>query len=445
MFALAVALALLGQLLRDFGVAEYIIAQSDVTLQKKRAAFTLTLLIALAISAVLLGVSGPLARLYGEPGVKSVLQVLSINFVLLPFGSVGFAMMSKELRFEQLFWIQSLAATLGTGLTLFLAFHGFSYMSMAWGSLASTSVVVTTMMLLRGRSFFLCPTFHGLKDVLAFGGVLTGARLLEQAAFRSQDLIVSGFLGFHAGGILSKTNSLVGSFNDVFNSAVVRVAVPVFAQSLGNLEAIRSQYVKATTLVFTAQWLFFPALGIFAKEIVAILLGPAWADCVPLLQICAAASLAWAPYMLSVPLLTALGSVRDLLRIQVVSAPLLVLSFLVGAQLSLLWVVVLCSIVVPVRLYMIDRSLYRNCGIRFGETARFLLPSIKLAGIVAVIAIAVRHGLIWLGLPASAVLLVGAAAAIGSALVAANAMGHPLLHELNRIFPLIRTPPEARR
>jgi len=432
-FALAAALVVIAQMLRDFGVGEYIIAQAEVTLEKMRAAFTLTLLIAIAIACVLFLLAGPLASFYREPGVELLLQVLSVNFLLLPFGSVAFALLSKDLQFERIFWIQSFANTLGTVVTLALAWHGASYMSMAYGGIVCTATTVLTVLVFHGQSFFFLPTFRGLRQVAHFGGILTFARFLEMAAFRSNDIVVSSLLGFHAGGILSKTNSLISSFHDVFNSAVVRVAMPAFAQSREHVEQTRAKYQHATTLVFSAQWLFFPALAVFAHELVLILFGRNWLECVLLVQIGAVSSLMWAPYMLSVPLLTAVGAVRDLLRMQLIWAPLLALSFLVGAHFGLVWVVVLSSLTVPVRLYLLDRALSRHCGIRFKETVLRLVPSIQVSATAVVCAVLARQMLLAMNAPMAVVLLVGLAVMAVTALGAARLIRHPLLDELQRV------------
>ena len=437
-FALAAAVVLVGQLLRDFGTSDYVIAMQDVSQEKLRAAFTVTLVIAWTIGLLLVLVARPVSSVYGEQGVAQVLRVLSFNFLLLPFGTVAHALLNKALRFKRIFWIQCTSALCGTGVTIATAWAGASYMSMAYGAVASNATLVLIMSVLPGGQVFLRPTTKGLREVFNFGGALTGARLIESLAFRSNDFAVAALLGFHAGGLLSKTNSLISSFHEVFNTAIVRVLTPAFAQSAGRLGDARAQYLQATELVACAQWLFFPALGIFAPEIVGILFGPIWTECVPLVRVGAASSLLWAPYMLSVPLLTAFGAVRDILRMQLIWAPTLALAIFIGANYSLMAVVVLSTLTVPLRLWLVDRALFFRCGIRFTQTMRQLIPSLGVASVAAVVGSAARLVMLHLQAPPIVTLIVGGGALAIAAIAAAMLVRHPLLLEVARVTQALK-------
>lgn len=56
------------QIVRDFGVGQYLVKERELTPVKIRAAYSLTLMIAWLIAAVLVLASGPLADFYREPG-----------------------------------------------------------------------------------------------------------------------------------------------------------------------------------------------------------------------------------------------------------------------------------------------------------------------------------------------------------------------------------------
>ena len=432
-FSLAVAVVGLGNMLRDFGTAEYVISQKDVTEDKLRAAFTVTVMMAWGIALVLLLLAQPLAALYKEAGVGRALQLLCVNFVLLPFGSVAFAMLSKEMQFGRIFAAQTSANLVGAAVTLWAAWDGYSYMSLAMGSVAANCWTIFILLFLEPTRVFLKPTYRGLGNVVRFGGALTAARLIEQSANRSGDFIVNGLLGFHAGGLMSKTSSLIGSFHEFFASAVVRVATPAFAKTDATSTAERQGYLQGTVLVGTALWLFFPFLAVYAHEIVLLMFGTNWLECVPLLKLTAASSVAWGPFMLSASLLTARGAVAQQMRIQLVMAPLTVAALLTGAMIDLFTMFVLLSSVQLVRFYMIATSMRMVCGIRFQEVMLELRPSALLAAIALAGSGLAKWTAVTAGWPAFFVLAFGGLAMTVLAGIAALWLRHPLYHEAVRM------------
>jgi O-antigen/teichoic acid export membrane protein len=433
-YSLAAAAVGIGNLLRDLGTTDYVISRKDVTQEKLRAAFTVTLLMAWLIALILLAVAPFLAAIYKEPGVGKVLQLLCINFLLLPFGAVTSALMSKGMRFERMFWVQTSAAVLSAAVTLWTAYSGWSYMSLAVGSVVANVWTIAMMLVLEPRSVALMPTTKGLREVLNFGGTVTVARLAEQLAGRGGEFIVTGMLGFHAAGLNSKASSLIGSFNEFFNSAVVRVATPAFAQMSGDPVAERKRYLQSTVVVATALWIFFPLLGTFAQEIVMVLFGSKWLECVALVQVSAVGSLMFAPFLLSNSLLTARGAVKEQLKIQMIAAPIWLLAVTAGAFQSLLLVVVLANAAMMVRIALLHRAVERVSGIGLSIVLRSLLPSFRLAVLAAAVGALVRWGLITIGASVYVVLLCGVSSLLLTAALFAWKARHPLFEEALRIL-----------
>ena len=431
-FSLAAAAISIGNLMREFGTSDYVISQKDVSQQKLRAAFTVTVVSAWAIALLLFFLAEPMAAMYREPGVARVMRLLCLNFLLLPFGSMAFAMLSKEMQFHRIFVAQTSATVVSAGVTVWTAWAGYGYMSLAIGSVVANAWSILMLVVMRHGHVFLLPTTKGLGEVLRFGGTVTVTRVIDQAASRSSDFIVSAMLGFHAGGLLSKANSLIGSFHEFFNSAVLRVATPAFAKSAQEEGDSPERYFQATVLVASAQWLFFPILGIFAHEIIFILFGKNWLECVPVVQVAAVGAMLWAPFMLSTALLTARGAVAEQLRIQLINAPLLVAAIFVGAQFNLVVIAVLCNLTIPVRLFLVNRALRARCGIQLYETLRRLRTSMCVGGVGIVCGALARWALLHFGAPAFVTLAVGGAVMVGGWLVAAGWLNHPLFAEAIR-------------
>lgn len=438
-FALAAAIVAVCHLVREFGLAEYLIAEREITRSKLRAAFTVTFLSSVLISGGL-ALSVPLiATAYGERGLENLLYLLCVNFALMPLGTVAAAMLHRAVRFDRLFVVQTGSAVASAVVTLTLAFHGFSYMSMAYGAIAGTLALILSLLAYDWRNVLLLPTSRGLGSVFRFGGVLTGARLLEQMATRSVDFVVSASLGFHANGVLSKANTIGSSFGEFFNSAVVRAATPKFARMEVHAPSTRDAYLRGTVVAAMALWIFFPFVAVNASDIVWLLFGAQWTECVELIQIGAIGSLFHAPFLLSFAWLTALGVVRVQLSIQLIFAPVTFLSVLVAAQYSLVWVALALSICGCLKLLLVNRAMKRECHIGAGEVWVRLRLGLGIAIVVALASAAVKWVLMELEVPRLMQLALVGVVTITCSLVAIAATGHPAHEEVKRAWSALRS------
>ncbi len=437
-FSLAVAAVAIGAILREFGTSDYIISQKDMTPEKLRAAYTVTISIAWSIAAVLFVLAYPLAALYKEPGVADVMHVLCLNFFLVPLGSTATAVLAKELRFDTLFWMQTSATVVSAVVTVLCAVYGFSSTSPAWGSVAGISTTIAFLLYRSPGAVFMRPTFQHLRQVVRFGGTVTASKLVEGVSTRCDDFIVSGMLGFHASGLLSKSNSLNAGFYSFFASAVVSVATPVIAQARHSNRAVDDGYRRALTMMASVQWLFFGLMGIGAHEIIWVLFGKNWLEAVPILQIGAIQGLLYAPFMLCTPLLTAFGAATVQLRANLIFGVVLATCLALGALHSLLMAATLSVLAHIVRMLLLGQATQAVCGISTWSVVRGLGPTALVCSAAAVVAWVTRWGLVSLDLPAVLVLAGTVVAAVACFLAGALLVQHPVTAEIKRLFASLR-------
>jgi O-antigen/teichoic acid export membrane protein len=77
-------------------------------------------------------------RFYAEPGVTLTMQVLALNFVIIPFGSVTMALLVRNMDFAKTLQINLACCVVQNATAIRLAWAGFGFISLAWGAVAST-------------------------------------------------------------------------------------------------------------------------------------------------------------------------------------------------------------------------------------------------------------------------------------------------------------------
>lgn len=444
-YSLAAAAVAIGSVLREFGTSDYIITQRNISEDKLRCAYTVTIGIAWITAAALFLAAYPLARFYSEPGVAKVMHLLCLNFLLVPLGSTSMALLSKDLRFDILFWIQSLSVLVGAVVTVLCAVNGLSFESPAWGSVASISITIMTLCIYRPNTVFMWPGLTNLGQVVRFGGTLTVARVIESASSRVADFIVSAMLGFYSSGILSKANSLNGGFYEFFGAAIVRVATPVLADAHHRNASIVDGYRHALHLMSSVQWLFFGLMAILAPELVHILFGDKWHEAAPLVQIGAAAGLIYAPFMLCTPLLTACGAAATQLRINLLFAAALVGCLVIGSTHSVTAAASLALIAHAFRLWLFSRAVQGICGISTRAIVGTLGPTMLVSGAATFAAWMLRMILVKLNFAPLFSFFATSAVATFIFVSLVILTRHPLSLELNRIFSTVSSAVKKQR
>jgi len=429
-FSLAAGVIGIAHMLRDFSVGDYIVQEKALTRERLRSALALSLIMAWTLAATLYMIADPIAGYYGEPGIAKVLDLLVVSFLLLPFGSITFAVLTKELAFRAIFWVQTLSGLVGAGLGIALAYNGFSYMSMAWATVSSVATTVAILAWIRPRETFLLPRLSGLSHVGRVGGILTAGGLMEQICRRAPDFFVAKTLGFNAVGIFSKAGSMVDAFQDFFSGAIVRVALPAFAKRLKEGADARDDYLNSLRLLAILPLGFFCFLALFAAPLVWVTFGPAWMDAVPLVRIISVAGLLSAPYLFASAALTAKGQVRDVLWAQVLSGVVYVPLLWFASHFELSAVAAAAVIQVLAKTAILQRGMRLGFDLRVPEILCSAAPS---AAVVALAAIASAPALLIddrTTVGALLALMLGAVIAVLTGLACLFAFAHPLAGEL---------------
>lgn len=432
-FSVCASFTTVAGILRDFGVSEYLIQEKDLDHDKMRAAFAVALGIAWSIGAMIFLARHSVAGFYGEPGVASVLAVLSLNFLLLPLASPAFAIMNRELAFRKIFLLQIVSNGVQASVALTLAYRGHGYMSLAWGPVAGIAAQVVLTTLLRPRDSLLMPGLKSVRGVLHYGGMFVMSRVIETFTRNAHEFIIAKQSGFAAVGIFSRAFGLIELFNSNVTSAVMRVASPAFATNHRAGIELKSSFARGTAVFTSVAFPFCAFIALMAGDIIRVLFGPQWDAAAPLARILAIALIPFYLIALAPQLMAATGQVRRRLQVSFWFSPVHLAGVVVASFISLEAVAMVWGVSNSVMLLMYMSHLKTVLK----ATARELfLPS--LASVVVAVAslatqllaLALCRELAW---PALARLVVVTAAGALGWLAAVRTCRHPVYDELMRL------------
>lgn len=318
-FAVAAVFAAFASTFRDFGVAEYLIQQQDLTHDKIRAALTANIVVSWAMGLLLFLSSGTIAEFYRHPGIAEVMHIQAINFLVIPFGAVTMAYFRRQLDFRPMFIASILANVTTFTVATLCALAGLGYMSLAWSSLAGVLVTVAISLWFRPADFPRWPGFVEIRSVVNFGKHASGIYIFGQAGKSAPEMIIGRALDMPSVAFFSRANGLIELFHKTVLRAVMPVCLPYFSKSNREQGTVVTGYLRVASYLTAIGWPFFIFLGVVAYGAVRIIYGTQWTSSVPLAQILCAAALIEIMHFLAKEAIIAAGRVdrSNLLQIGV--------------------------------------------------------------------------------------------------------------------------------
>jgi O-antigen/teichoic acid export membrane protein len=380
-FAVAAVFAAIASTFRDFGVAEYLIQEQELTRDKIRAALAANITVSWFIGAVLFFAADAIAGFYRNPGIAEVMNVQALNFFLIPFGAVTLAYFRRQLDFRPIFIANTASNITSFIVAVSCALMGLGYMSLAWSSLAGIAVVVFISLWFRPADFPRWPGLAQIRSVIHFGKHASGIYMLGQAGRSAPEMIIGRALDMPSVAFFSRASGLVEIFHRLVLRPVMSVCLPYFARSRRDEGTVVSGYLRAVSYLTAVGWPFFILLGISAYGAIRLIYGPQWIPSVPLAQILCIAALIEVSFFLAKDALIAAGRIErsNLLQLGVQGSRIVGLLAAVPYGLGgAAWGLLAASLFGAA---FSQRLLARTIGLRGRDLVKACLPSAYIAAI----------------------------------------------------------------
>ena len=359
-YSVGAAVVLVVQLLRDFGVTQYVIQHQELTEADLRSAMTVALMIGWGLGCILFFSASAIAEIYQQPGIEKLMQVLSISFFLVPFNSVTIALFRRDFQFDKVLKVNLASTVSHTLVVIFLAWYGLSYMSMAWASVAGVVAGVGVASILNNRKLSFRPNFSGVSNVAKFGGWMSASTITKQMGVAAPELIIGKALSMDEVGFFSRAIGTVKLFHYAVTSAIAPLALPLFSGAAREGADIKKIYLSMLEHVTALAWPFYGLLALMAYPIITILYGTTWTEAViPAQVLCMWAAVSSVALYRS-EVLTAVGKVQAATMVEMASLAAIVVLCVMAVNFGISAVaaaLIIAAIIEVVVTYMIFRAI----------------------------------------------------------------------------------------
>lgn len=247
--------------------------------------WTLSLIRAGIILAVVAILAWPLAKAYGDDRLVGVFMVAGVTGAFMDFYNPLLTLATRELRFRPLalFQVGQKAAGLGLAIGLTLAFGSF------WGIVIGNALGALLASLFSYVILPYLPAFSlaRIREIWGFSGWMFLNQLCETLNWRFDQMVIGLMVTKAELGYYSVADSLAVIPSRELSFPLRNALFPGLAQVADQPERLRKVFLEAQAGVALLTCPGAIGLALLADPVVALVLGPRWAATVPLLQLLA--------------------------------------------------------------------------------------------------------------------------------------------------------------
>jgi Membrane protein involved in the export of O-antigen and teichoic acid len=339
------------------------------------------------------GAAIPIARFYGEPAVRVIVTVLSLNFIFSSASVLPRSLLARDLDFRRLAWIDGATNIVQMTCTIVLAFLGFRYMALVLGSLVGRIAGAVLANIARPHRVAIPRQLRSISESMLVGWHVVVGRISWYTYQNADFAIVGRVLGKVALGAYTIGWEIATLPVERVSALVGQVTPGVFSTVQADRPALRRYYLA---VVEGLAFITFPgAVGISltAPLLVPVLLGDKWAAAVLPLQLLAFYAGLRSIDTVTPQVLIYTGHSRQSMWYTVLAAIVLPLLFLFGARWGAAGVAFVWIVAYPLVVSPIYRLVFRILDLSPRAYLRALWPAASGTALMTMAVLAARYWL----------------------------------------------------
>jgi lipopolysaccharide exporter len=381
--AVAMSVFMIAGALVELPVAAALVQLKTITDRDFNTAWTLNIIRGLIVTVLMFIAAWPVAAVFGDPRLIALISAMASYPFLLGFRNSRFEMYIRNMDFKWEAMVEIGTKVASFAVMFWVALATGSYWALPLGLIAS-GVIALVM------SFALCPQIPGLslsefRKFFGFSVWLGLAQIADSVREAAASLFIGKLLGNAALGTYAVGIQFADRMELFLYAPMERTMFAAFSSIQDDLHRVRAAYLSSLHASFAISLPICVGIGLLAKEIVAITLGPEWASVALVLAFAAPITAIYLLGAISVSIATALGRTRSVFFLKAVSTclyiPLMVLGALQFGMIGVLWAgvfgaVVWCGLSFRLMAKVIHVSMVRQVAVVGRSLAAALVMSV---------------------------------------------------------------------
>lgn len=269
------------------GIAQALIARQRDFDEASATAFTMLVGRGLVLAVAMAAAAPWVAAFYQEAELESMLQILSLVFVVGGFANINTIARQRELDFRRLTYLSQATTLAGTLVTLSAAYWLRSVWALVIGQIASVSInMALSYWFVEGRPRF-AVNREVARELLGYGKFITGSSIVLYVASELDSVVIGKFLGTEQLGFYTLALTIANLVTTTLSKVASSIMMPAYSKLQSDIPALRNAYLRTLSLVMFA--VLPAALGLIsiAGPFIQLVYGDRWLETTVPLQILA--------------------------------------------------------------------------------------------------------------------------------------------------------------
>ncbi len=389
LFGMATLYLGLVALISEFGLGQAIVVLREMSREHISQINTLSVTFGGLLFALSCAAASSLGRFFHAPKLPAVIIVMSLSFLVSGGQVVPDALLQRDLRFKLLASFDTLRAVVQALSTIILAFLGFSYWSLALGSLAGV-VVGCTLLIIASPCAFAWPRWREISKALKFSGDVLGSRIAWYVYANSDFMVAGRRLGQSALGAYTIAWTIASTPVEKITTLVTRVTPAFFSAVQHDKSELRRYLLRITEGLAL---LTFPAsfgMALVADQFVLCVLGPKWTAAIVPLRLLAVLAALRSVTTVFPSLLNARRQTRFVMLNTLFAAAIFPAAFYVTSRWGTAGIATAWILLYPVITAPFMWRTFTEIELPIGTYARSLMPAVRACVFMTVTVVVVR-------------------------------------------------------
>ncbi len=362
--ALAVTLLFIFEMVLRNWINEPLIQRRNLEPAHLDTVFWVNIALSAVLCGLIVGFARPVARVFGQEDLESVLIWLALALPLKCLVMVKIALLQREMDFRMLA-IRSLLASLGGGAVgLWMAFAGYGVMSLVGREIANGTIVLVILWTVTPWRPGLRISWRHFREIFDFGKHMLASGFIYYLSGHLIIPLISYFMGSVSAGLFNIANRITTTVSSINDFAINRVTVAAYSQVQNDPKRLLQAFYKSVEFTSLVWFPVFFGLSSVTPEMTITLLGEKWRDAIPLIQLMVLLGPAQSLNGCSRSVLVACNKPRWLLVENLVRVSVYLPFMFVAVQYSLVAVVVIFVahnyLFLPIKIFLIRKVLNLN-------------------------------------------------------------------------------------
>lgn len=274
----AIATAIIGVLsvVQTFGLAGFMVREAELSRDLIASVFTINTLLALLLSLGVVGFSLFGGWFLSEPGVQRVMIILAILPLLGAAEFIPLTSLEREGKFKVIALVSLARAVATTSVTISLALAGFSFMSLAYGTLVGATVTAVSYNLVGRHHVTFRLGVSEWRRITRYGVQMLAISGVNTLSTRVAEALLGRILGLSALGLYSRASGLNNLLWDNIHMVIGRVVFVDLAGLRRQGISLRETYLRTVEIVTALLWPAFAGMAVVAGPLILTVYGPTW-------------------------------------------------------------------------------------------------------------------------------------------------------------------------